>query len=219
MIAVDMEQARHNMIEQQIRPWEVLDQRVLDVIASVPRERFVPEAWRNLAFADLEIPLGHGEYMMAPKVEARLLQSLEIRPLDRILEIGTGSGFLTACLARLGAQVVTVDIVPEFSQQAQQLLTGMEYENIEFRVGDAATGWDADGQFDVVAITGSLPELPDSYRHILNDGGRLFVVTGQAPVMEAQVVRRIGNDWIAEGLFETNLPRLQNVPERRPFTL
>ena len=220
MIEVDTELARYNMIEQQIRPWDVLDPQILELLASVPRERFVPESHRNLAFSDLEIPLGQGEVMMEPKMEARILQSLAVKPLERILEIGTGSGYLTACLAKLGGQVVSVEIVPEFSQRAQQLLTGMGYENIEFRVGDAASGWDQDGSFDVIVVTGSLPVLPEELKHCLNKDGRLFVVTGESPVMEAQLIRRLSaQEWHRETLFETDLPALQNAVYPQDFSL
>lgn len=220
MTEVNTELARFNMIEQQIRPWRVSDTQTLELLASVPRERFVPEAYRNLAFSDLEIPLGQGEVMMAPKIEARLLQSLAVKPLERILEIGTGSGFLTACLAKLGGHVVSVEIVPEFSQRAQQILTGMGYENIEFRVGDAANGWDQDGSFDVIVVTGSLPVLPEELKHCLNNDGRLFVVTGESPIMQAQLIRRLSTqEWQSETLFETDLPALQNAVYPQGFSL
>jgi len=220
MIEVDTELARYNMIEQQIRTWDVLDPLILELLASVPRERFVPENYQNLAFSDLEIPLGQDEVMMAPKTEGRILQSLAIKPLDRVLEIGTGSGFLTACLARLGAEVVSVEIVPEFSQRAQQLLTGMGYENIEFRIGDAAGGWDQDGHFDAIAVTGSLPVLPDALRNCMNKGGRMFVITGEPPVMEAQLIHRLSDqEWQSETLFETDLPALQNAVYPQIFSL
>jgi len=220
MMEVNTELARYNMIEQQIRTWDVLDPQILELLASVPRERFVPENYRNLAFSDLEIPLGQDEVMMQPKMEGRILQSLAIKPLERILEIGTGSGFLTACLAKLGAQVVSVEIVPEFSQRAQQLLTGMGYENIEFCIGDAASGWGQDGSFDAIAVTGSLPYLPEALKHCLNKDGRLFVVTGEPPVMEAQLIRRLSTqEWQSETLFETCLPALQNAVYPQDFSL
>ncbi len=220
MIEVDTELARYNMIEQQIRTWDVLDPQILELLASVPRERFVPENYQNLAFSDLEIPLGQDEVMMAPKIEGRILQSLAIKPQDRVLEIGTGSGFLTACLAKLGAEVVSVEIVPEFSQRAQQLLTGMGYENIKFRVGDAASGWDQDGRFDAIAVTGSLPVLPDALKNCMNKGGRMFVITGEPPVMEAQLIHRLSDqEWRSETLFETDLPALQNAVYPQIFSL
>jgi len=220
MIEVNTELARYNMIEQQIRTWDVLDPQILELLSSIPRERFVPETCKNLAFSDLEIPLGHDEIMMTPKMEGRILQSLAVKPLDRILEIGTGSGFLSACLAKLGGQVVSVEIVPEFSQRAQQLLTGMGYENIEFRIGDAASGWDQDGSFDVIAVTGSLPVLPEALKHCLNKNGRMFLVTGESPVMQAQIIRRLSNqEWHSETLFETDLPALQNATYPQVFSL
>lgn len=208
------------MITQQLRTWDVLDQRVLDAVASVPREQFVPERWRNLAFADLEIPIGHEQLMMTPKVEGRLLQALEIAPTDRILEIGTGTGYLTACLARLGGSVVTVDIFDDFSENAAARLETLGIHNVEYRTGDAATGWEGDGTFDVIAITGSLHQPERGHLELLNLEGRMFVVVGESPAMEAQLITRHGEeDWAQEDLFETDLPRLIHAIDRRAFRL
>ncbi len=220
MTQLDFDRARVNMITQQLRTWDVLDQRVLDAVASVPRERFVPERWRNLAFADLEIPIGHDQVMMTPKVEGRLLQTLEIAPTDRILEIGTGTGYLTACLARLGGSVVTVDIFGDFSESATARLEALGIHNVEYRTGDAARGWEEDGTFDVIAITGSLHQLERGHLELLNLEGRMFVVVGEPPAMEARLITRHGEeDWAQEDLFETDLPRLLNAPDRRGFQL
>ena len=218
MTDINVDQARYNMIEQQIRPWDVLDPRVLEVLASTPRERFVPKEYQNLAFTDTEIPLQHGQFMLEPKLEGRILQTLQIKPTDRILEIGTGSGYLTACLGKLGGSVVSVDIYPEFSQQAQQQIAGLGLENVEFRVGDAAMGWKQDGDFDVIVITGSLPMPQHAFQESLTIGGRMFVVIGDDLLMEAQRILRISQDvWSNESLFETHLPALINAKQPKAF--
>ena len=217
MAEMNIEQARFNMIEQQIRPWEVLDQRVLDVLAKTPREDFVPDRYRNLAFADAAIPLGRGQVMMKPNLEGRLLQALAPRPSDGILEIGTGSGYLTACLARLGASVVSVDICPEFIAEAEARLKFQNIHNVVLHSGDAAQGW-GHLRYDAIALTGSLPTLPDQWRQQLNIGGRLFVIVGEEPVMEALLVTRVGaQEWIQESLFDTMLPPLLNISKVERF--
>lgn len=218
MTELNLEKARYNMIEQQIRPWDVLDQKVLDVIAQTPRERFVPKEYQNLAFTDTCIPIGYGQVMMEPKLEGRILQTLDIQPTDTILEIGTGSGYLTACLAKLGASVVTVELYQELSQHAQQQIAGQGLENVQFRIGDAATGWNVDGQFDVIVVTGSLPVMQEEFMHQLKVNGRLFVIVGEDPVMEARLITRVGgNDWMTESLFETSVPALVNAPRPQRF--
>lgn len=214
---MNIEQARFNMIEQQIRPWEVLDQRVLDVMACIPREDFAPSRYRNLAFADVAIPLGHGQAMMRPNLEGRLLQALNPQPPDTILEVGTGSGYLTACLAGLGARVVSVDIFPEFTAAAEDKLNAHGVDNVTLYSGDAAQGW-GDYRYDVIALTGSLPVLPERWRQQLVIGGRLFVIIGQDPIMEALLITRLGEqEWTEESLFETQLPPLLNVEKPSRF--
>ena len=210
---MDLEQARYNMIEQQIRPWDVLDQRVLNTLASVPRDRYVPEAHRALAYSDTRIPIGHGEVMMNPNVEGRMLQVLQITAGDRALEIGTGSGYITACLSVLAASVESVEIYPELSQAAGGKLQRDGLNNVSLHVGDAAAGWGEPGVYDVVAITGSLSRVPDRYRQSLRTGGRLFVVRGskKQPIMEAILVTRVSDDnWVTDSLFETELAPLVN---------
>jgi len=215
---MELKAARFNMIEQQIRPWDVLDQGVLDLIAELPREDFVPEAYRNLAYADTAIPLGHGQVMMHPKIEARLLQALDLHATDSVLEVGTGSGYLTALLARATHHVYSVDIIPQFKLQAAEKLAVHGIANVTLEVGDAVRGWPRYGLYDVIAITGSLPELPASFLQSMNRGGRLFSVVGTAPVMEAVLVRRVGeSEWSRESLFETDLPRLINAPATARF--
>lgn len=208
MTATDLERARYNMIEQQIRPWEVLDQRVLDALATVPREDFVPERYRRLAFADVRIPLGHGQTMMNPNVEGRLLQALAIQPTESVLEVGTGSGFTTACLARLGARVDSVEIFPEFSERARSLLRRHNMTNAYLYTGDARLDW-GEHPYDAIALTGALPALPDSWRRRLAVGGRLFAIVGSEPAMEAVLVTRVSEqEWEQNGLFETDLAYL-----------
>ena len=211
--------ARYNMIEQQIRPWDVLDPRVLEVIATTPRERFTPKEYSNLAFSDTEIPLMHGQTMLEPKLEGRILQAMQIKPTDRILEIGTGSGFMTACLAKMGGQVVSVDIYPEFSTNAQQQIAGLGLDNVEFEVGDAAHGWGKDNDFDVIIVTGSLPQIEEKLKQALTINGRLFVVTGTDLLMDACLIQRLSDhDWSTEVLFETHLPALINARTKQEFT-
>lgn len=211
MTAFNFEVARHNMIEQQIRPWEVLDQRVLNTIASVPREDFVPERYRNLAFSDVAIPLGQGQFMMKPNVEARLLQSLALQPSDNVLEVGTGSAYLTACLARLAINIVSVDIIPDFTEAARAKLKAYGATNVVLHTGDASRGW-GNHRYNAIAVTGSVATVADVWRQSLTLGGRLFIVAGQAPAMEALLITRVAEqEWIQESLFDTVLAPLQNA--------
>jgi protein-L-isoaspartate(D-aspartate) O-methyltransferase len=218
MSTMNMAQARHNMIEQQIRPWEVLDQRVLELIDGLPRDKFVPTAYLKLAYADINVPLEHGQVMMPPKVEARMLQALDIKDSDTILEVGTGSGYVTALLARSGKQVFSVDIYPDFVDSAARKLAEAGISNVTLESGDAVAGWDRHGPYDAIAITGSLPALPDSFPQSLKIGGRLFVITGQAPVMQARLITRTTEQgWTDQVLFETVLPPLVNAPQPQRF--
>jgi protein-L-isoaspartate(D-aspartate) O-methyltransferase len=196
----------------------VIDQRVLDLVARMPRQDYVPAAYRNIAYVDMNIPLGHGEVMMAPKLEARLLQELEIDPQDKILEIGTGSGYMTALLASLGRQVVSVEIRPEFTAEAAAKLAHHGVRNITLEVGDAALGWDRQKPYNVILITGSLPILPEAFQQSLAPGGRLIAIVGRAPAMEVRRIRRL--DPLAfqeDSLFETVLPPLINATEPPRF--
>jgi protein-L-isoaspartate(D-aspartate) O-methyltransferase len=217
---MDFVRARENMIKQQLRTWEVLDGQVLQVIGSVPREDFVPEGFRELAYADHEIPLAHDQVMMAPKVEARLLQAVDIQPLDTVLEIGTGSGYLTALLARRARHVFSVDIFSDFTDAAGERLSGHGVVNVTLETGDAARGWSRHAPYDVIVVTGSLPVVDQAIPSSLKPGGRLFVIAGQSPVMEAMLITRVGeSEWIREALFETDLPALLNAPEPSRFVL
>jgi protein-L-isoaspartate(D-aspartate) O-methyltransferase len=217
---LNFEQARFNMIEQQIRPWEVLDPRVLQVLAAVPREDFVPTRYRKLAFSDLSIPIGHGQAMMPPVLEGRLLQALSPQLADRVLEIGTGSGFLTACLARLAAHVDSVEIFEDLKLSAAARLRTHDIANVKLHCGDGASGWPSAGRYDGIVLTGSVAVIPSSYLPQLSLGGRLFAVVGSSPVMSAQLVTRIADDqWTTESLFETDLPRLVNAERPPAFQL
>ncbi len=205
---MNFEQARFNMVEQQIRPWEVLDERVLELFMAVHREDFVPPECRQLAFSDICLPIGHGQTMMPPKVEGRMLQALQIRPTDHVLEIGTGSGHLTALLARSGAHVVSVDIFADFTRAAGAKLENCGIRNVRLETGDAVSGWGND-QYDVIAVTGSLPALQGRFQRQLHAGGRLFVILGTEPIMEACLITRRGGDaWSTESLFETSIAPL-----------
>lgn len=207
------------MLGQQIRAWEVLDDRVLDAIAQTPRERFVPEDYRDLAFADTEIPLAHGQSMLAPKIEGRLLQALLVEPGEEVLEVGTGTGFLTACLARLAQRVYSVDIFPEFVASARANLAAAGLGNFEVETADALQ-LDLPGRFDAVAMTGSIPVLDDRFVRMLKPNGRLFVVVGRAPVMEARLITLLPTGGTtSQSLFETVLSPLINAERPEPFVL
>jgi len=215
---VDFEQARFNMVEQQIRTWEVLDPKVLDLLAEVHREDFVPAQYRNLAFADLEVPIGHGECMLQPKLEARLVQEAAVHRDDRVLEVGTGSGYMTALLSRLARHVYTVEIVPELSTAARSKLTAHGLSNITADVGDAARGWDAHGPYDVIVLTGSVPHLAENFERALAPGGRLIAIVGDAPVMTARRIKRVSDTaFTRESLFETCVKPLRNAPQPERF--
>lgn len=198
------------MIDQQVRAWTVLDEDVLDVLGNVPREHFVPDAYRSLAFADVEIPIGHEQAMMTPTVEGRVLQALELEGDEQILEIGTGTGFLTACLASLGGQVTSIDIHEEFVRNALRKLDDLDVRNVEVATMDATRELPS-GQFDAVAVTGSIESMYPRFADVLKPGGRLFVVVGAPPVMDARRIRQTSDgDWLTESLFETELAPLIN---------
>lgn len=217
---MDIERARYNMIESQIRTWEVLDQQVLDTLFGIKREEFVPEQYRPLAFVDMEIPIGHGEVMLAPKLEARMLQEVTLRPTDRVLEVGTGSGYMSALLARLSAQVYSVELHPDLSASAAAKLAAHGITNVTNETGDAAQGWSRNAPYDVIVLTGSVPVLPAAFRAQLRPGGRLLAIVGDAPVMTARLTTCVAEGVYNEtGLFETCIAPLRNVlqPERFVF--
>jgi protein-L-isoaspartate(D-aspartate) O-methyltransferase len=219
-MALNFEQARQNMVDNQVRPWEVLDARVLDVLGAVRREDFVPSAWRNMAFADLTLPLAHGEVMMKPVVEGRLLQELALGTEDDVLEIGTGSGFLTACMARLARHVTSIDLHADFIEAAQGRLAAASIDNVELAVAEAVNGYRPAGVFNAVVVTGAVWEIPAAFSRWLKPGGRLFAVCGESPAMQA-VMRYDEGDgrYRDHSLFETDLPYLAHAAPPKRFSL
>ncbi|MEO6137907.1 MAG: protein-L-isoaspartate O-methyltransferase [Luteimonas sp.] len=207
----DYAKARENMVEQQVRPWDVLDIRVLDALLELPREAFVPPAYRALAYADLPVPIGHDEVMLKPVVEGRMLQSLALLPIDDVLEIGTGSGFITACLGRLARDVLSLEIHPELAESAHARLVDQALDgNIRIEVADALH-YRTERQFDAICVSAAVDVLPAQFMQWLRPGGRLFVVQGRAPAMVAMLLRKPLNDAggkHVESLFETQLPYL-----------
>jgi len=213
----DVQFARRQMIEQQIRAWEVLDLRVLGALEQVRREEFVPGPYRELAFADTCVPLGHGQVMLAPKVEGRILQALDVRPTDRALEVGTGTGFFAACIGRLAQSVKTIDLFPDFVAAATQTLGRVGAHNVTAAIADATQLAERDA-YDVIALTSSLPVYDARFERALKVGGRLFVTVGTGPVLEAlRVTRTDGDDWMRESLFETGMPPLIHAAEPPRF--
>ena len=215
-----VDRARFNMIQQQLRPWGVLDERVLAVMSEIRRELFVPDAYQGLAYADIDVPIGDANSMLSPKLVGRMLQALAIQERDKVLEIGTGTGYVTACLARLGGRVISIELDPALADAARERLTAMQLRRVEVVTGDAMAGAVDGGPFDVIAVTGSLPDreaLP-MLRQQLASGGRLFAVIGEPPLMEAGLETRIaGGDVSSEGLFETSIPALRNLPQPERF--
>ncbi len=218
----DLERARFNMVEQQIRPWEVLNQDVLDLLFRLHREDFVLPQYRSMAFVDMEIPLaadaGPGERMLPPKLEARMLQELSVKRTDRVLEIGTGSGYMTALLACRAAHVTSVEINPAFSAQAAERLAAHDIRNVTLEIGDGARGWARNAPYDVIVLTGSTPLLDGAIRDSLTAGGRLLAIVGEAPVMTAQLVTcEAPGAFCTTGLFETCVAPLRNAPQPKRF--
>lgn len=212
-----MEQARFNMVEQQIRPWDVLDTDVLDLLKKIKREQFVPAAQRALAFMDVDIPLGHGAKMWQPKLEARALQALGLKHTDQVLEVGTGSGYLTALLSNLAAHVTSVELVAELSAQAERNLAACHIDNVTLAVGDAANGWGT-AQYEAIVLTGSVPLQPTALMNSLKIGGRLFAVIGDAPAMRACLItRKAAEQFETVALFETSVEPLLNAAQPQRF--
>ena len=215
---MDTDYARRQMVQQQVRAWDVADPSVLAVLAELHRERFVPSGFEDLAFADAAIPLPHGQMMMTPIVEGRLLQALELKPQHHVLEIGTGTGFLTACLAKLSAAVTSIDIFSDFVSMAESNLADARVENTELICMDATKDL-PQGQFDAVAVTGSLPVFDTRFVDALKPGGRMFVIVGDSPVMDARIVTRgSGNDWTTKSLFETDVQALLGASRPSAFS-
>lgn len=216
---MDLEQTRFNMVAQQIRTWNVLDDNVLDLLYKIKREEFVPAENRAMAFVDMEIPLGYGQVMLTPKMEARIVQELHIKKTDKILEVGSGSGYLTALLADQGAYVYSVEIVPELKTLAENNLKMHKITNITIELGDAARGWPKNEPYDVIVLTASTPALPDAFLKSLNPGGRLFAIVGEDPVMEALLITCAApGEFTTTKLFETSTAPLTNALQPTRFT-
>ncbi len=220
---MDFEQARFNMVEQQIRPWNVLDQSVLDLLSRVRREDFVAPELRDMAFSDLELPIrvngrNSGEVMLAPKMEARMLQELALKPHDHVLEIGTGSGYMAALLASRAETVTTVEINADISAFAKANLQKAGIANVKLIVGDAAAGFSGGGSYDAIVLTGAVPVLADSFRKLLKIGGRLMAIVGEDPVQTVVLITRINEkDYTEKKLFEALTKPLVNAPQPERF--
>jgi protein-L-isoaspartate(D-aspartate) O-methyltransferase len=215
---MDVERLRYNMVESQIRTWEVLDQAVLDTLFAVKREEYVPPQYRSLAFVDMEIPLGHGEVMLAPKLEARMLQELTLKPTDRVLEVGTGSGYMTALLAHRAGHVYSVELRADLSAAAGARLATHGVRNVTLEVGDAAHGWSKHAPYGAIVLTGSVPMLAAQFKTQLQPGGRLLAIIGEPPVMTATLVTCVTEGaWNQTGLFETCIAPLRNAPQPERF--
>ena len=224
MVEMNFETARHNMIEQQIRPWNVIDPVALDALEMIPRENYVADNMKGSAFSDAELPIGHNQVMLFPKIEAKILQSVQVKKTDNVLEIGTGSGYMSALLAHLAEKVCSVEIYAELSQNAQEKLRSEDFDNVTFVIDDGTEATEQtiaqQGPYDVIVLTGSVTQLPETYKQSLKTGGRLFAVIGSAPAMEATLITRVSADQFAcEVLFETEIPALENMAEVTCFEL
>lgn len=216
---MSIEQTRSNMVVQQIRPWYVLDDNVLDLLYKLKREEFVPAGSRELAFVDMEIPLGHDQVMLTPKMEARIVQELHIKKTDKILEVGTGSGYMTALMASRGAHVYSVEIIPELKFMAENNLKAHDITNVTLELGDAARGWNQHGPYDAIVLTGSTPVLPAAFQNSLNPGGRLFAIVGEDPVMEAMLITcHAPGEFTTTKIFETSTVPLINAQQPTRFS-
>jgi len=217
-MSVNFEQARFAMVEQQVRPWDVLDPRVLHVLHLLQREDFVATEHRNLAYTDIALPLAHDEVMMKPVLEGRLLQALDLNSQDDVLEIGTGSGFVTACLSHLAREVVSLDIHADFIEQAKQRLNNAGLRNVRLECADALA-WQNDRQFDAIAVTAAVTNIPEIFAQWLKPNGRMFIIRGHSPVQEALRVTHRGDSLHEESLFETDVPYLRGAEPKPSFTL
>jgi len=218
MNLANIAQARFNMIEQQIRPWNVLDADVLNLLADVPREAFVPLAHQALAFADLEVPLGHGQYMLAPRLEARMLQDLQIQPHEKALEIGTGSGYMAALLGRCAQSVLSLERIAELADSARARLEKMGLHNVEVRVADGSQALSGLGKFDAIVLSGSVPRLAPHLLDLLAVGGRLIAIVGDEPIMSAQLITRVSETALRSTTpWDANAPRLHGFAEHSQF--
>lgn len=218
-MSLNVELARHNMIEQQVRPWDVLDERVLNAMGALRREDFVAAEHRTLAFADLALPLGHDEVMMKPVVEGRVLQAVVPQPDESVLEIGTGSGYLTACLARLAGSVTSVDLHADFVEAARARLLAAGIANTRIQSAEAVHGFDPGRRFEVIVVTGAVAQLPQHWLGWVVPGGRLFAIVGESPVQRATLYAERDGHWDETPLFETDLPYLRHAAPVPRFAL
>jgi protein-L-isoaspartate(D-aspartate) O-methyltransferase len=219
-MSMDIELARFNMVEQQVRPWEVLDARVLGVLTAVRREDYVPSRYRNMAFADLCLPIGHGEVMMKPVIEGRVLQAVDLKAQDSVLEIGTGSGFLSACLGRLAREVVSIEQHADLAEAAARRLYANAIRNVRIEHAEALLAFEPKREFDAIVVTGAVNALPARWRAWVKPGGRVFAVTGESPAMQATLFSLdAGGHWSQERLFETDLPYLTHATPPKRFVL
>jgi protein-L-isoaspartate(D-aspartate) O-methyltransferase len=214
---MDTDFARRQMVAQQVRTWDVFNRDVLDVLGRVPREHFVPAGCADVAYADTEIPLPHGQVMLRPIIEGRLLQALDLDADDQVLEIGTGTGYLTACLASLGASVTSIELHEDFVAAASKNLESAQIGNARVQCMDAVSEL-PDGEFDAIAVTGSVPRIDQSFVHALKPAGRLFLVVGKSPLMSALLITRVGDELQQKNLFETDIPALENIAEEPAFS-
>jgi len=213
-----LEQARFNMVEQQIRPWQVLDPAVLHTLQHIAREQFVPASHQALAYTDTEIPLGHGQTMLPPRVDARLLHDVKLKPSDKVLEIGTGSGYLTALLADRSQHVVSLESNPELHANARANLQGAGVQNVDLRLGNGSAGATDAGPFDAIVLGGSVHAVPQALLEQLKVGGRLIAIVGEDPVMQATLFTRTSaSDWAHRALWDTTAPRLLGFAEPSRF--
>ena len=219
-MSLNVELARNNMIEQQVRPWDVLDERVLEALSAIRREDFVPQGLQDLAFVDMELPLGHGEIVLKPVIEGRLLQAVAPAKGESVLEIGTGCGFLTACLARLGGNVTSVEQPADFVDAARARLAAAGVRNGHIEHADAVNAYRPGQQFDVMLVTGAVAALPPRWREWIKPGGRMLAIVGESPVQQAVLhTRGSGGEWSDEPLFETDLPYLAHAAPAPSFVL
>jgi protein-L-isoaspartate(D-aspartate) O-methyltransferase len=210
---------RRNMIKQQVEAWGVLDAETLSAMDALSREDFVPEGYQDFAYADTRIPLGSDEWMLSPKEAGRIVQALEILPTETVLEIGTGSGYLTALLAKEANHVYSIDISEAMTAFAKENLAHYPFDNITLETGDAASGWQEYAPYDVIVVTASLPTLPRAFGKQLNIDGRIFAILGDAPAMTATLMTKTAKDqWQQAPLYETDMPRLQNIKDIEEFT-
>ncbi|MBN2646231.1 MAG: protein-L-isoaspartate O-methyltransferase [Thiotrichales bacterium] len=214
---MNFDQARFFMVEQQIRPWDVLDPKILDLLMDTPRHLFVCEAQQALAYSDIELPIGEGEAMMAPKIEGKLLQALALTETDHVLEVGTGSGYMTALLASMAQEITTIELHRSLQDKAKSRLQA--FDNITFHLGDASQDWDDGKTYDAIILTGAVAEVPQAFQQKLRVGGRLILVCGRSPAMSAQLITRVTEtQFSCESLFETDLKYLTNSQPKKTFS-